>query len=109
MSYPRKIIHHGGKEGVGNTLLLTRRYVMFLERVVLRIFTYVPRQIEVTRQMLEPIITRPRLTDKLLNMPPFRFLHDIVSEVIKHTGFGAGLYSAEEMDSALVKAKPAKV
>ncbi|CAM9793647.1 unnamed protein product [Ascophyllum nodosum] len=66
-------------------------------------------EISVTRQMLEPIISRPKLSDKLLNMPPFRFLHDIVSEVTRQTGFGRGLYSEEEQDSSLVKAKPAKM
>ncbi|CAM9475774.1 unnamed protein product [Ectocarpus fasciculatus] len=66
-------------------------------------------EISVTRQMLEPIISRPRLSDKLLNMPPFRFLHDIVSEVTRQTGFGQGLYTGDEMDSSLVKAKPAKM
>ncbi|CAM9307923.1 unnamed protein product [Scytosiphon promiscuus] len=66
-------------------------------------------EISVTREMLEAIISRPKLSDKLLNMPPFRFLHDIVSEVTRQTGFGQGLYSAEESDSSLVKAKPAKM
>ncbi|CAN0299536.1 unnamed protein product, partial [Ectocarpus sp. 4 AP-2014] len=66
-------------------------------------------EIAVTRQMLEPIISRPRLSDKLLNMPPFRFLHDIVSEVTRQTGFGQGLYTGDETDSSLVKAKPAKM
>eukprot|EP00752_Nemacystus_decipiens_P005989 g5408.t1 len=65
--------------------------------------------IAVTRQMLEAIISRPKLSDKLLNMPPFRFLHDIVSEVTRQTGFGQGLYSDDELDSGLVKAKPAKM
>ncbi|CAM9310455.1 unnamed protein product, partial [Laminaria digitata] len=65
--------------------------------------------ISVTREMLEPIISRPKLSDKLLNMPPFRFLHDIISEVTRQTNFGQGLYSGDELDSSLVKAKPAKI
>eukprot|EP00904_Undaria_pinnatifida_P004728 jgi/Undpi1/14256/HiC_scaffold_9.g03905.m1 len=65
--------------------------------------------ISVTRAMLEPIISRPKLSDKLLNMPPFRFLHDIFSEVTRQTDFGKGLFSGDELDSSLVKAKPAKI
>lgn len=45
------------------------------------------------------MLHRPKLTEKLLSKPPFRFLHDIISNLIKGTGFAEGLYSAEEMDS----------
>eukprot|EP00968_Pinguiococcus_pyrenoidosus_P007099 scaffold470_cov257-Pinguiococcus_pyrenoidosus.AAC.14 len=63
-----------------------------------------------TRLLLEPVLGgRPRLTDKLLGKPPFRFLHDIISAVIRNTGFGAGLFSEEEMDSANVRDKQSKI
>ena len=34
-----------------------------------------------TRDTLGKIIKKPPLTDKLLSRPPFRFIHDIITEV----------------------------
>lgn len=65
---------------------------------------------EATSQaMLGELITRPKLTEKLLSKPPFRFLHDIVMEVIRATGFGRGLYSEVESDSANVTTREQKI
>lgn len=63
----------------------------------------------VTQSLLGELITRPKLTEKLLERPPFRFLHDIITEVIKVTGFANGLYSADELDSAKITEKQQKI
>ena len=65
--------------------------------------------LEKTRKELGAIIKAPKLSDKLLKKPPFRFLHDIVTNVIKANGFATKLYTADEMDSAKVQEKDAKV
>ncbi|XP_068400225.1 TRAF3-interacting protein 1 isoform X7 [Eschrichtius robustus] len=62
-----------------------------------------------TQEALGKVIRRPPLTEKLLNKPPFRYLHDIITEVIRTTGFMKGLYTDTEMKSDNVKDKDAKI
>lgn len=66
---------------------------------------------ELTRTLLEPLLVnkKPKLSDKLLNKPPFRFLHDLISEVVRSTGFARGLYDEVEADSSQVVDKEAKI
>ncbi|KAI2660862.1 TRAF3-interacting protein 1 [Labeo rohita] len=56
-----------------------------------------------TQETLGKVIKKPPLTEKLLSKPPFRYLHDIFSEVIRTTGFMKGLYGEAEMKSDNVK------
>lgn len=65
--------------------------------------------IELTKELMGSLIQRPKMADKLLAKPPFRFLHDIVVEVNKVTGFANGLYSDFELDSANVSDKDSKI
>jgi len=50
-----------------------------------------------------------QLTETLLKKPPFRFLHDVVSEVQRNTGYALHLFDEEEKTSANIKDKAAKV
>ncbi|XP_043549055.1 TRAF3-interacting protein 1 isoform X3 [Chiloscyllium plagiosum] len=62
-----------------------------------------------TQDTLGKVIKKPPLTEKLLSKPPFRYLHDIFTEVIRTTGFLKGLYTEFEMKSDNVKDKDAKI
>ena len=64
---------------------------------------------EQTKALMGALISKPKMTDKVLGKPPFRFLHDTVSSIITTTGFGEGLFAPEEMDSANISDKEAKV
>ncbi|KAF1328674.1 Traf3-interacting protein, partial [Globisporangium splendens] len=65
--------------------------------------------VERTKDLIEKIIQKPKMAAKLLSKPPFRFIHDIVSEIMRVTGFAEGLYNAEELDSGSIKEKGPKI
>ncbi|KAM6260355.1 TRAF3-interacting protein 1 isoform 3-T3 [Spheniscus humboldti] len=56
-----------------------------------------------TQESLGRVIRKPPLTDRLLSKPPFRYLHDVITEVIRVTGFMKGLYTDFELKSDNVK------
>ena len=56
-----------------------------------------------TQQDFENLITKPKLTEKLLSRPPFRFIHDIVTNTLQSTGFPDGLFQGPELDAKSIK------
>lgn len=52
-----------------------------------------------------PIVKKPKLKEELLKKPPFRFLHDVISEVTRNTGYAEGLFTGDELNSAVIKAR----
>ena len=62
-----------------------------------------------SKDMLSAIIDKPKMTEKYLGKPPFRFLHDTITCVMRTTGFGEGLMSGDELDSAAITDKTAKI
>lgn len=49
-----------------------------------------------TQKSLGAIIQHPRLTSKLLARPPFRFLYDIVMELVRVYDFGKGAFVSHD-------------
>jgi TRAF3-interacting protein 1 len=49
------------------------------------------------------------MSEKLLNKPPFRYLHDIYTATLGKTGFGNGLFEGEELNSKSYEDKDSKL
>ena len=54
-------------------------------------------------------ISNPKITTKLLQKPPFRFIHDIASAVRQTTHFLDGTFSDLENDAHSIDSKDAKI
>lgn len=65
--------------------------------------------IKATQDDLGKIIEKPQLTEKLLKRPPFRFLHDIIANVIQTNQVFNGLYQDKEMVAENINDKTAKI
>jgi TRAF3-interacting protein 1 len=59
--------------------------------------------------MFEQLFEKPKMSEKLLLKPPFRYLHDIFIATMGTTGFGNGIFAEEEMDSKANHDKDAKI
>ena len=62
-----------------------------------------------TREMIEIIVTKPRCSEKLLERPPFAFLHDLIIAIVNATNYGKGVFDEHETDSAAFKDKASKI
>ena len=59
-----------------------------------------PTWVTLTQSTLGSVVLKPKLSARILSKPPFRFLHDVVMEVIRLTGFAEGLFDESECDSS---------
>ena len=62
-----------------------------------------------TAAMFSSLISKPKMTEKLLKKPPFRFIHDTIMATMGATGYPQGLYTEQELDSKTVSDKESKI
>lgn len=61
-----------------------------------------------SKAKISALIQKPKMAEKLLSKPPFRFLHDTITAISVATGFAEGLYADAELDAAAMTDKNAK-
>jgi TRAF3-interacting protein 1 len=69
-----------------------------------------------TAEMFSSLFEKPKMAEKLLVKPPFKYLYDIIAECTKVTGFGkgtftikVGLYTGEELTQEYYETKERKM
>ena len=64
---------------------------------------------EATIKGFSAVFQKPKMSDKLLQKPPFKYLFDIVFATIDATKFGDGLYNELEKDAAFYDNRDLKI
>ena len=59
--------------------------------------------------MYEQLFSKPKMSEKLLTKPPFRYLHDIFTATMGKTGFGNGLFQGDDLNSKSFEDKESKL
>jgi hypothetical protein len=65
--------------------------------------------VETTAKAVSAVVSKPPMKDKLLQKPPFRFLHDCITAVLSATGYPEGLLEESEKDAKSFEDKDSKV
>ena len=68
-----------------------------------------PEYFEQTQEVFNGLITKPKLSSDRLKKPPFRFIHDIVTNTMKSTGFPENLFQGDELNGKAIKEKESKI
>lgn len=64
---------------------------------------------EPTVKVFSALFAKPKMNDKLLQKPPFKYLFDIVMATIQATQFGEGFFSAQELDPGYYENRDQKI
>ncbi|CAK57360.1 unnamed protein product (macronuclear) [Paramecium tetraurelia] len=51
-----------------------------------------------TADLYSALFEKPKMSQKLLERPPFKYIFDIIMETTKQTGYAKGLYTTDELD-----------
>lgn len=49
--------------------------------------------------MFSSLFEKPKMSEKLLSKPPFKYIFDIITETTKATDFAKGLYNEDETNA----------
>ncbi|RKP18874.1 hypothetical protein ROZALSC1DRAFT_29471 [Rozella allomycis CSF55] len=67
------------------------------------------KTIENTKKALAPLVKQTPLTDKLLSRPPFKYLHNLITEIITRTNYANDIFSPDELVAENITEKESKI
>ena len=62
-----------------------------------------------TAEMFSSLFEKPKMSEKLLVKPPFKYIFDIIMETTNTTGFAKDLYSPQELQPDFYATKENKI